>query len=82
MTNVPITVAHGDGIGPEIMDATLHILKKQARGSILKRLKSARKFIIRATPPESRSNRGNLCEERKFFSKLRLRLRRAAALNR
>jgi isocitrate dehydrogenase len=25
---VPITVAHGDGIGPEIMDATLHILKE------------------------------------------------------
>ncbi len=24
---VPITVAHGDGIGPEIMEATLHILK-------------------------------------------------------
>lgn len=28
MTNVPITVAKGDGIGPEIMDATLHILKE------------------------------------------------------
>src|SRR5215212_487463 len=28
MSNVPITVAHGDGIGPEIMDATLHILKE------------------------------------------------------
>lgn len=26
MTNVPITVAYGDGIGPEIMDATLHII--------------------------------------------------------
>lgn len=26
--NVPITVAHGDGIGPETMDATLHILKQ------------------------------------------------------
>ncbi len=26
--NVPITVAYGDGIGPEIMDAVLHILKK------------------------------------------------------
>jgi isocitrate dehydrogenase len=26
-SNVPITVAHGDGIGPEIMAATLHILK-------------------------------------------------------
>src|SRR5919205_940209 len=25
--NVPITVAHGDGIGPEIMDATLDILR-------------------------------------------------------
>jgi isocitrate dehydrogenase len=25
--NTPITVAHGDGIGPEIMAATLHILK-------------------------------------------------------
>src|SRR5580765_7803305 len=27
-TSVPITVAHGDGIGPEIMAATLHILKE------------------------------------------------------
>ena len=26
-TKVPITVAHGDGIGPEIMDATLQILQ-------------------------------------------------------
>ena len=24
---IPVTVAHGDGIGPEIMEATLHILK-------------------------------------------------------
>ena len=28
MANVPVTVAHGDGIGPEIMDATLHIIKE------------------------------------------------------
>ncbi|MDX6305430.1 MAG: isocitrate dehydrogenase, partial [Blastocatellia bacterium] len=28
MQAVPITVAHGDGIGPEIMEATLHILKE------------------------------------------------------
>ena len=27
-TSTPITVAHGDGIGPEIMAATLHILKE------------------------------------------------------
>src|SRR5215813_214064 len=28
MSNRQITVARGDGIGPEIMDATLHILKE------------------------------------------------------
>ena len=28
MANRPITVAYGDGIGPEIMNATLHILKE------------------------------------------------------
>jgi isocitrate dehydrogenase len=28
MANTPITIAHGDGIGPEIMAATLHILKE------------------------------------------------------
>ncbi|HEX2640208.1 MAG TPA: NADP-dependent isocitrate dehydrogenase, partial [Pyrinomonadaceae bacterium] len=28
MSNTPITVARGDGIGPEIMAATLHILKE------------------------------------------------------
>ena len=28
VSKTPITVAHGDGIGPEIMDATLHILKE------------------------------------------------------
>lgn len=28
MSNTAITVAHGDGIGPEIMAATLHILKE------------------------------------------------------
>jgi isocitrate dehydrogenase len=28
MPNRPVTVAYGDGIGPEIMEATLHILKE------------------------------------------------------
>jgi len=27
-TNIPVTVAHGDGIGPEIMDATLQVIKE------------------------------------------------------
>ena len=30
--NTPVTVAHGDGIGPEIMEATLHILKEAGAG--------------------------------------------------
>lgn len=29
---VPITVAHGDGIGPEIMDSTLRILDAAGAG--------------------------------------------------
>jgi len=32
-TSTPITVAHGDGIGPEIMGATLHI--RRAAGARL-----------------------------------------------
>ncbi len=27
-SKIPITVAYGDGIGPEIMDATLHVLNE------------------------------------------------------
>jgi isocitrate/isopropylmalate dehydrogenase len=27
-TKTPITVAHGDGIGPEIMNASLHIIQE------------------------------------------------------
>jgi isocitrate dehydrogenase len=32
MAATPITVAHGDGIGPEIMQATLHILQEAGAG--------------------------------------------------
>jgi isocitrate/isopropylmalate dehydrogenase len=35
-TNVPITVAHGDGIGPEIMEASLHSI--QEAGALLGRV--------------------------------------------
>ena len=30
-SKIPIAVAYGDGIGPEIMAATLHVLKRRAR---------------------------------------------------
>jgi len=38
-TKVPITVAHGDGIGPEIMAATLHIIQEASNCS--KRVEAA-----------------------------------------
>ena len=47
---VPITVARGDGIGPEIMEATLHILeggRRPPRRS--RRSRSARRSTSRAT---------------------------------
>lgn len=32
LPQVPITVAHGDGIGPEIMESTLRILESAGAG--------------------------------------------------
>ena len=49
MSNVPITVAHGDGIGPEIMAATLHILKEAGA-----RLEHICKVTIYLTDPRFR----------------------------
>ena len=46
MSKIPITVAHGDGIGPEIMDASLQIIQAAGAGSRQSRpLKSAKRFI-------------------------------------
>ena len=42
---VPITVAHGDGIGPEIMTATLDVLKALAMLWTSKLSTSAKRFI-------------------------------------
>ena len=44
-----ITVAKGDGIGPEIMDATLKILHEAGPKFELKKLKLERTFISAAT---------------------------------
>lgn len=45
--NVPITVAHGDGIGPEIMGATLHILKAAGARLDIEEIEIGEKVYLR-----------------------------------
>ncbi|HYH83844.1 MAG TPA: NADP-dependent isocitrate dehydrogenase [Pyrinomonadaceae bacterium] len=46
MANTPITVAHGDGIGPEIMEATLHILKEAGARLDIERIEIGEKVYL------------------------------------
>ncbi len=46
-TKVPITVAKGDGIGPEIMDATLHILKEGGARLEIEEIEVGEKVYLR-----------------------------------
>ena len=45
--NTPITVAKGDGIGPEIMDATLHILKEAGARIDIEEIEIGEKVYLR-----------------------------------
>src|SRR5579862_7173933 len=45
--NVPITVAHGDGIGPEIMDASLTILKEAGASIDIETIEIGEKVYLR-----------------------------------
>src|SRR3989449_9317093 len=46
MPTVPITVAYGDGIGPEIMNATLHILKEAGAKLDIERIEIGEKVYL------------------------------------
>jgi isocitrate dehydrogenase len=46
-TPTPITVAHGDGIGPEIMAATLHILKEAGAALDIETIEIGEKVYLR-----------------------------------
>ena len=46
MPTVPITVAHGDGIGPEIMEATLFILKEAGAKLDIHRIEIGEKVYL------------------------------------
>src|SRR5438128_8494520 len=45
--NTPITVARGDGIGPEIMDATLHVLKEAGARITVEEIEVGEKVYLR-----------------------------------
>jgi len=45
--NTPITVAKGDGIGPEIMDATLHVLKEAGARLDIEEIEIGEKVYLR-----------------------------------
>ena len=46
MANIPITVAYGDGIGPEIMEATLHILKEAGAKLAIEKIEIGEKVYL------------------------------------
>jgi isocitrate dehydrogenase len=48
--NVPITVAHGDGIGPEIMAETLKILKKAGARIDIEEIEIGEKIYLKGNP--------------------------------
>ncbi|MFL5628583.1 MAG: NADP-dependent isocitrate dehydrogenase, partial [Ktedonobacteraceae bacterium] len=44
--NTPITVAYGDGIGPEIMAATLHIIQSAGARIEIERIEVGEKVYL------------------------------------
>ena len=66
----PITVAYGDGIGPEIMDATLHILKAAGARDRHRDDRDRREGLpARQSAPASSRAPGSRCAARKVFLK-------------
>ena len=62
MAGTPITVAHGDGIGPEIMEATLHILKEAGARLDIETIEIGEKVYLRGNQRRASSRApGNRC---------------------
>jgi isocitrate dehydrogenase len=50
MNKTPITVAYGDGIGPEIMEATLHIIQSAGAQLDIERIEIGEKVYLAGNP--------------------------------
>ena len=57
MPTIPITVAYGDGIGPEIMEATLHILKEAGAKLAIEKIEIGEKVYLSGNTSGHRSQR-------------------------
>jgi isocitrate dehydrogenase len=68
-TNTPITVAHGDGIGPEIMEATLHILKEAGARLDIETIEIGEKVYLRGNSAGIESSAWESLRRTKVFLK-------------
>jgi len=68
-TPVPITVAHGDGIGPEIMAATLHILKEAGAALEIDTIEVGEKVYLSGNPAGIAPNAWESLRRTKVFLK-------------
>ena len=50
MSKTPITVAYGDGIGPEIMEASLHIIQSAGAQLEIERIEIGEKIYLAGNP--------------------------------
>ncbi|MGA8165412.1 MAG: NADP-dependent isocitrate dehydrogenase [Waddliaceae bacterium] len=66
---VPIAVAEGDGIGPEIMAATLHILEESDAAIEIKKVDIGEKVYLEGNPTGITPETWEVIRERKAFLK-------------
>ena len=78
-TRIPITVANGDGIGPEIMAATLRILEAAEAPLDIETIEIGEKVYLAGNSPASSRARGSRCAAPKVFSRRRSPHPRAVA---
>src|SRR5260370_5213393 len=67
--NTPITVAHGDGIGPEIMEATLSIIKEAGARIDVETIEVGEKVYLRGISAGIESNAWESLHRTKVFLK-------------
>ena len=69
MPKTPITVAHGDGIGPEIMDATLRIIEAAGAQLDIETIEIGEKVYLRGNPAGIETSSWDSLRRTKVFLK-------------
>ncbi len=66
---VPITIAYGDGIGPEIMAATIHILQEAGASLDIQKVEIGEKIYLKGEPTGIESSTWETIRQSKAFLK-------------